>query len=214
MPDAAHSHPTVFLHIPQGQTQQGREALAKPPPALQSLREVIFRSIFLFSGLSSWFKLFSRLCTLFLQPALAPIRAGQGRANTSWCYMDLQEKHVIFTQQPVPSPQDSRLGREESARGSSPSITSIPRAGRQHRAPAHLLAAGTVLGEGSSAAARLNEQGAGTARVSQSSNPSSQKRLKCNSTQARSSGSLKLERWWWYLHGPASLGSGWISHHL
>lgn len=44
-----------------------------------------------------------------------------------------------------------------------PHPTSIPRAGRQHRAPAHLLAAGTVFGEGSSAAARLNEQGAGTA---------------------------------------------------
>lgn len=48
MPDAAHSHPTVFLHIPQCQTWQGREALAKPPPALQSLREVILRAIFIF----------------------------------------------------------------------------------------------------------------------------------------------------------------------
>lgn len=48
MPDAAHSHPTVLLHIPQCQTQQGREALAKPPPARQNFREVIFRAIFIF----------------------------------------------------------------------------------------------------------------------------------------------------------------------
>lgn len=67
------------------------------------------------------------------------------------------------SQQPVPSPQDTTPGTEKSAGGSSPSIISIPRAGRQHGAPARLLAAGTVLGEGSSAAGRLNEQGAGTA---------------------------------------------------
>lgn len=55
--------------------------------------------------------MFSRLCfySLHWHPS------GQGRANTSWCYMDLQEKHGIFTQQSAPSPQDSRLGREESA---------------------------------------------------------------------------------------------------
>lgn len=72
---------------------------------------------------------------------------------------------MSFTQKLAPFPQAEGCpqGREESAPGSSPSITSIPRAGRQHRAPAHLLAAGTVLGKCSSAAARLNEQGAGTA---------------------------------------------------
>lgn len=75
MPDAAHSHPTVFLHIPQGQTQQGREALAKPPPALQSLRKVILGLFFIFRTEY----LVPRLCTLFLQPALAPIRAGQSK---------------------------------------------------------------------------------------------------------------------------------------
>lgn len=122
--------------------------------------ERLFLGLFLFSGLSSWFKLFSRLCTLFLQSELAPMRKGQTKHLMVFL---LQEKQVIFTQQPVPSPQDTR---EKSAQGSSASIASIPRAGRQHRAPAHLLAAGTVHGEGSSAAARLNEQGAGTATLS------------------------------------------------
>lgn len=78
MPDAAHSHSAVFLHIPQSQTQQGREALAKPPSGTAEL-ERLFLGLFLFSGLSSWFKPFSRLCTLFLQPALAPIRTGQSK---------------------------------------------------------------------------------------------------------------------------------------
>lgn len=41
--------------------------------------ERLFLGLFLFSGLSSWFKLFSKLCTLFLQPALAPTRTGQSK---------------------------------------------------------------------------------------------------------------------------------------
>lgn len=54
--------------------------------------------------------------------------------------------------------------------------------------PAHLLAEGTGLGEGSSAAARLKRVFAGelalpvTHRAPQSSKPSSQTRFKCNST--------------------------------
>lgn len=101
MPDAAHSRPTVFLHIPQCQTKQGREALAKPPPALQSLS--LFLGLFLFSGLSSWFKLFSRLCTLFLQPALAPIRTGQSNHLTELHGSPGETCHLHTATCPIPS---------------------------------------------------------------------------------------------------------------
>lgn len=154
---------------------------------------------------------------LFPQSTLDPTRKSKRHRAT-----EVSSGDVTFTQQPVPFPQATRLDRENSTRRSSPSITSIPRAGRQHRALsgavlqrdlelfphaalqlAHLLTEGTVLGEGSSAAARLNEYlqgswhchwGTGLPRVGK---PSSQERLTCNSTLKKcptSSGTSKPAR--------------------
>lgn len=98
MPDAAHSDPTVFLHNPQCQTQQGREALAKPPPALQSLREVIFRPIFIFRTeqlVQIVFKalhLVSTACTGTHQDRAEQTPHGATRVS---------RRNVILTQQPA-----------------------------------------------------------------------------------------------------------------
>lgn len=116
--------------------------------------------------------------TCHLHTATCPIPSGQQAGQGGACSR-------ILTQHPC-----SSKGREAAQ-------SSCPPPGSR-----------AVLGEGSSAAARLNGQGAGTARASQSSNPSSQKRLKCNSTQVRPSGSLKLERWWWYLRGQPAWAQG------
>lgn len=79
-----------------------------------------------------------------------------------------------------------------------------------------------MLGEGSSAAARLNEQGAGAATWAQGF-PELQSQLPEKAEVQFYSEKknvldplvpLNQERWWWYCHGPASLGSGWISHYL
>lgn len=76
---------------------------------------------------------FQAFCTFFLQPAPVPTR---NRAEQTQHTKDISKGDITFTQQPVQPARPTPSGctfRENTWR-SSPSITSIRGAGRQHRA--------------------------------------------------------------------------------
>lgn len=80
---------------------------------------------------------FQAFCTFFLPPAPVSTR---NRAEQTQHTKDISKGDITFTQQPVPASKTHSLGppgctfRENNTWRSSPSITSIRGAGRQHRA--------------------------------------------------------------------------------
>lgn len=118
----AHSHPTVFLHIPQCQTQQGKEALAKPPPALKSLRGVISRPIFIFRTEQLVQIVFKALHLV----STACSGTHQDRAEqTPHSATQISRRKMSSSHSNLPHPLRIPGWAERSAPGSSPSITSI-----------------------------------------------------------------------------------------